>query len=122
MSDKLGMISYGDNGQEVFLGHSVTQNKNLSEQTARDIDVEIKALIDTAYQQAHHLLLTRIDDLHRLTAALLEYETLTGDDVGRIMRGEAIERPSDDEQLPDNRRASVPTTRTGAFDPAPQAG
>ncbi|MFT9381290.1 ATP-dependent zinc metalloprotease FtsH, partial [Gluconobacter sp.] len=122
MSDKLGMISYGDNGQEVFLGHSVTQNKNLSEQTARDIDVEIKALIDTAYQQAHHLLLTRIDDLHRLTAALLEYETLTGDDVGRIMRGEAIERPSDDEQLPDNRRASVPTTRPGAFDPAPQAG
>ena len=122
MSDKLGMISYGDNGQEVFLGHSVTQNKNLSEQTARDIDVEIKTLIDTAYQQAHHLLLTRIDDLHRLTAALLEYETLTGDDVGRIMRGEAIERPSDDEQLPDNRRASVPTTRPGAFDPAPQAG
>ncbi|WP_046899932.1 MULTISPECIES: ATP-dependent zinc metalloprotease FtsH [Gluconobacter] len=122
MSDKLGMISYGDNGQEVFLGHSVTQNKNLSEQTARDIDVEIKALIDTAYQQAHHLLLTRIDDLHRLTAALLEYETLTGDDVGRIMRGEAIERPSDEEQLPDNRRASVPTTRPGAFDPAPQAG
>ncbi|MBS1017637.1 ATP-dependent zinc metalloprotease FtsH [Gluconobacter cerinus] len=122
MSDKLGMISYGDNGQEVFLGHSVTQNKNLSEQTARDIDVEIKALIDTAYQQAHHLLLTRIDDLHRLTAALLEYETLTGDDVGRIMRGEVIERPSDDEQLPDNRRASVPTTRPGAFDPAPQAG
>ncbi|GBR05520.1 ATP-dependent zinc metalloprotease FtsH [Gluconobacter cerinus] len=122
MSDKLGMISYGDNGQEVFLGHSVTQNKNLSEQTARDIDVEIKALIDTAYQQAHHLLLTRIDDLHRLTAALLEYETLTGDDVGRIMRGEAIERPSDDEQLPDNRRASVPTTRPGAFDPALQAG
>jgi len=122
MSDKLGMISYGDNGQEVFLGHSVTQNKNLSEQTAREIDTEIKVLIDTAYQQARELLLTHIDDLHRLTAALLEYETLTGDDVGRIMRGEAIERASDDEQLPDNRRASVPTTRPGAFDPAPQAG
>ncbi|UMM07307.1 ATP-dependent zinc metalloprotease FtsH [Gluconobacter frateurii] len=122
MSDKLGMISYGDNGQEVFLGHSVTQNKNLSEQTAREIDTEIKVLIDTAYHQARELLLTHIDDLHRLTAALLEYETLTGDDVGRIMRGEAIERASDDEQLPDNRRASVPTTRPGAFDPAPQAG
>ncbi|MQR98596.1 ATP-dependent zinc metalloprotease FtsH [Gluconobacter aidae] len=122
MSDTLGMIAYGDNGQEVFLGHSVTQSKNISEETAREIDKEVKALIDTAYRQAHDLLTTRIDDLHRLTAALLEYETLTGEDVGRIMRGEAIERTSDDEQVPDNRRASVPTTRPGAFDPAPQAG
>ncbi|KXV18651.1 ATP-dependent zinc metalloprotease FtsH [Gluconobacter oxydans] len=122
MSDTLGMIAYGDNGQEVFLGHSVTQSKNISEETAREIDKEVKVLIDTAYKQAHDLLTTRIDDLHRLTAALLEYETLTGEDVGRIMRGEAIERTSDDEQVPDNRRASVPTTRPGAFDPAPQAG
>lgn len=122
MSDTLGMIAYGDNGQEVFLGHSVTQSKNISEETAREIDKEVKVLIDTAYRQAHDLLTTRIDDLHRLTAALLEYETLTGDDVGRIMRGEAIERTADDEQVPDNRRASVPTTRPGAFDPAPQAG
>ncbi|GBD56543.1 ATP-dependent zinc metalloprotease FtsH [Gluconobacter wancherniae] len=122
MSDKLGMIAYGDNGQEVFLGHSVAQNKNVSEHTAREIDKEIKELIDTAYAQARSLLLTHIDDLHRLTAALLEYETLTGDEVGRIIRGEAIERPSDDDQLPDNRRASVPTSRPGAFDPAPQAG
>ncbi|MBF0858438.1 ATP-dependent zinc metalloprotease FtsH [Gluconobacter vitians] len=122
MSDKLGMIAYGDNGQEVFLGHSVTQSKNISEETAREIDKEVKVLIDTAYKQAHDLLTEHLDDLHRLTAALLEYETLTGDDVGRIMRGEAIERTSDDEQMPDNRRASVPTTRPGAFDPAPQAG
>ncbi|MEJ5156139.1 ATP-dependent zinc metalloprotease FtsH [Gluconobacter wancherniae] len=122
MSDKLGMIAYGDNGQEVFLGHSVAQNKNVSEHTAREIDKEIKELIDTAYAQARSLLLTHIDDLHRLTAALLEYETLTGDEVGRIIRGEAIERPTDDDQLPDNRRASVPTSRPGAFDPAPQAG
>ncbi|MBF0875946.1 ATP-dependent metallopeptidase FtsH/Yme1/Tma family protein [Gluconobacter cerevisiae] len=121
MSDTLGMIAYGDNGQEVFLGHSVTQNKNISEETAREIDKEVKALIDTAYKQAHDLLTTRLDDLHRLTAALLEYETLTGDDVGRIMRGEAIERSSDDGQMPDNRRASVPTARPEAFDPAPQA-
>ncbi|GBR53585.1 ATP-dependent zinc metalloprotease FtsH [Gluconobacter sphaericus] len=122
MSDTLGMIAYGDNGQEVFLGHSVTQSKNISEETAREIDKEVKILIDTAYKQAHDLLTTRIDDLHRLTAALLEYETLTGEDIGRIMRGEAIERTSDDEQVPDNRRASVPTTRPNAFDPAPQAG
>ncbi|EHH69075.1 cell division protein FtsH [Gluconobacter morbifer G707] len=122
MSNKLGMIAYGDNGQEVFLGHSVTQNKNISEDTAREIDKEVKELIDTAYKQAHDLLTEHLDDLHRLTAAMLEYETLTGEEVGKVIRGEAIERASDDEQMPDNRRASVPTTRPGAFDPAPQAG
>ena len=52
MSDKLGMIAYGDNSQEVFLGHSVTQNKNVSEATAREIDGEIKDIIDRAYAKA----------------------------------------------------------------------
>src|SRR5664279_5671287 len=52
MSDKLGMIAYGDNSQEVFLGHSVTQNKNVSEATAREIDSEIKSIIDNSYKKA----------------------------------------------------------------------
>ena len=59
MSEKLGMISYGDNGQEVFLGHSVTQNKNVSEATAREIDNEIKAVIDHAYAEAKRILTER---------------------------------------------------------------
>ena len=66
MSDKLGMIAYGDNSQEVFLGHSVTQNKNVSEVTAREIDAEIKAIIDSAYSGAKALLTERIEELHRL--------------------------------------------------------
>ena len=53
MSEKLGMIAYGDNSQEVFLGHSVTQNKNVSEVTAREIDAEIKGIIDRAYAKAY---------------------------------------------------------------------
>ncbi len=128
MSDKLGMISFGDNGQEVFLGHSVTQNKNVSEHTIREIDGEIKAIIDQAYRNAKTLLTDNIDDLHRIANGLLEYETLSGDEIRQVMRGEAVERKVIDEPMPDNRRASVPTTRKpeqvppAGLDPAPQPG
>ncbi|GBQ15474.1 ATP-dependent zinc metalloprotease FtsH [Swaminathania salitolerans] len=132
MSEKLGMIAYGDNGQEVFLGHSVTQNKNVSEQTAREIDREIKQLIDAAYHHAHTLLLENIDALHRIAQALLEYETLSGDEVGKVLRGETFERVEVDDSAPENRRASVPTIRpekgpetggeTDALTPSPQPG
>ncbi|NVN41918.1 ATP-dependent zinc metalloprotease FtsH [Ameyamaea chiangmaiensis] len=132
MSDKLGMIAYGDNGQEVFLGHSVTQNKNVSEQTAREIDSEIKALIDEAYRKAHTLLIEHIDELHRLANALLEHETLSGEEIRMVMRGEPIERVVVDEPAQDGRRASVPQTARrpgpdslppgGGLDPAPMPG
>ena len=83
MSDKLGMIAYGDNSQEVFLGHSVTQNKNVSEATAREIDSEIKDIIDRAYDKARRLLTENVEELHRLARGLLEHETLTGDEIAR---------------------------------------
>ena len=66
MSEKLGMIAYGENSQEVFLGHSVTQSKNLSEETARQIDGEIRRIIDEAYAKAKQLLSENIDELHLL--------------------------------------------------------
>ncbi|GAB0113822.1 ATP-dependent zinc metalloprotease FtsH [Acidisoma sp. C75] len=110
MSDKLGMIAYGDNGQEVFLGHSVTQHKNVSEATAREIDNEIKSIIDAAYAKAKRLLTENIGALHAIARALLEFETLTGDEVRGVMRGEPVVRkPVDDQPPPENRRASVPT-------------
>src|ERR1700687_1052673 len=84
MSDKLGMISYGDNGQEVFLGHSVTQNKNVSEATAREIDNEIKVRIDHAYAEAKRILTERRADLEALAHGLLEYETLSGDEIQAV--------------------------------------
>ncbi|MBO1358528.1 ATP-dependent zinc metalloprotease FtsH [Acetobacter sacchari] len=108
MSEKLGMIAYGDNGQEVFLGHSVTQSKNVSEDTAREIDAEIKQLIDTAYNRARTLLIEHIDELHRLAEALLEYETLSGEEIRQVLRGEKIERVVIDDAMPENRRSSVP--------------
>jgi cell division protease FtsH len=110
MSDKLGMIAYGDNSQEVFLGHSVTQNKNVSESTAQEIDREIKAIIDNAYARAKSILSENIEELHRLARGLLEYETLSGDEIRQVLRGEPVIKAVVDEPAPETRRASVPTT------------
>ncbi len=127
MSEKLGMISYGDNGQEVFLGHSVTQNKNVSEATAREIDTEIKAVIDHAYAEAKRILTERRDDLEALAKGLLEYETLSGDEIQMVLRGEKIIRKVVDDPASDNRRASVPTSSPrpdvpGGLGPVPAPG
>ncbi|HTR16342.1 MAG TPA: ATP-dependent zinc metalloprotease FtsH [Acetobacteraceae bacterium] len=122
MSDKLGMIAYGDNSQEVFLGHSVTQNKNVSEATAREIDAEIKGIIDTAYAKARRILSENIEELHRLARGLLEYETLSGDEIRTVLRGEPIIRKVVDEPASENRRASVPSTTRPAANPPPAGG
>jgi cell division protease FtsH len=130
MSDKLGMIAYGDNSQEVFLGHSVTQNKNVSEATAREIDGEIKDIIDRAYAKARRILTENIEELHRLARGLLEHETLSGDDIRTVLRGEPVIRKVVDEPAPESRRASVPTAGrpatptppAGGLGPAPQPG
>ena len=126
-SEALGLVAYGDNQDEVFLGHSVTQNKNVAAQTIREIDGEIKAIIDQAYINAKTLLTERIDDLHSLANGLLEYETLSGDEIRQVLRGEPVERKVIDEPMQD-RRTSVPTTvkpvppSGGGLDPAPQPG
>ena len=128
MSDKLGMIAYGDNSQEVFLGHSVTQAKIVSEATAREIDGEIKSIIDNAYSSARRLLSENVEELHRLARGLLEYETLSGDEIRTVLRGEPVIRKVVDEPAPENRRASVPTSGrpaappAGGLGPAPQPG
>src|SRR5476649_2088352 len=122
MSDKLGMIAYGDNSQEVFLGHSVTQNKNVSEATAREIDGEIKDIIDRAYNKARRLLTENVEELHRLARGLLEYETLSGDEIRTVLRGEPVIRTVVDEPAPENRRASVPTAGRPVTPPPPAGG
>jgi cell division protease FtsH len=129
MSEKLGMISYGDNGQEVFLGHSVTQHKNVSEETAREIDGEIKEIIGKAYAKAKRILTENIEELHRIARGLLEHETLSGDEIRTVLRGEPVIRKVVDEPAPESRRASVPTAGrpatpppAGGLGPAPQPG
>ncbi len=108
MSPTLGMIAYGDNSQEVFLGHSVTQNKNVSEATAREIDSEVKMMIDKAYKTAHTILTDNLADLHAIAQNLLEHESLSGDEIRQLLRGEKVVRKVVDEPAPENRRASVP--------------
>jgi cell division protease FtsH len=122
MSDKLGMISYGDNGQEVFLGHSVTQHKNVSEETAREIDSEIKDIIGRAYAKAKRILTENVEELHRVARGLLEHETLSGDEIRTVLRGEPVIRKVVDEPAPESRRASVPTAGRPATPPPPAGG
>ncbi len=127
MSDRLGMIAYGENSQEVFLGHSVTQSKNVSEATAQQIDAEIRRIIDEAYARCRQILSENIDELHLLAKGLLEHETLSGDEIRLIIRGEPIVRNRPDEPVPSG-RGSVPTSGraarpgpggSGGFTPGP---
>ena len=81
MSSELGTIAYGENEEEVFLGRSVTKQQNMSEETAKKIDLEVKKIVDKGYERARKILTEKIDDLHKLSKALLIYETLSGDEI-----------------------------------------
>ncbi len=110
MSDKLGPILYGSNQEEVFLGHSVAQSKNLSDDTAAVIDSEIKLIVQGAYARATEILTTHIDHLHAVAKALLEYETLSGDEIKGLLRGEPIIRDYPEDTTPSGPRSSVPSS------------
>jgi len=92
MSEKLGPVHYAANEQEVFLGHSVAQQKNISESTAELIDEEVRRLIDDGESAARRILTSHLDQLHKIAAALLEFETLSGEEVKALLRGETIVR------------------------------
>ena len=92
MSDKLGPLQYTENQEEVFLGHSVTRQQNVSEKTAELIDSEVKRLVVEGYEKARTLLTEHLDKLHLLANALLEYETLTGEEIRKVVNGEPVER------------------------------
>jgi len=131
MSDKLGRVRYQANEQEVFLGHAVTQTQNVSEATAQIIDQEVRRLIEEAEAQAKRILTEHFDDLNTVAKALLEYETLSNDEIAQVLRGEKIIRDDTGGAGPGSdrrRRASVPTssgqspgTSPGA-NPEPQPG
>jgi cell division protease FtsH len=110
MSDKLGRVRYNGNEQEVFLGHSVTQTTNISGHTAKLIDEEIRSLINIGEEKARTILSEKLDVLHAVAQALLEYETLNGEEVATILRGEKIVRRSDDDSSKGSLGSAVPTT------------
>ena len=112
MSEKLGRVRYSANEQEVFLGHSVTQSKNVSEGTAQIIDEEVRRLIHEGEAQAKSILKKKREDLHVLAKALLEYETLSGEEVARVLKGDRIDRDEKPLKRSDKGGTSVP--RAGA--------
>ena len=81
LSKELGPILYGENEEEVFLGRSVARQQNMSEETAKKVDSEIKRFVDMGYQRARKILTEKIEDLHKVAKALLVYETLTGNEI-----------------------------------------
>ena len=128
MSDKLGFLMYGEPTQEVFLGHSVTQHRNISESTAKVVDEEVRRIIDSCYSRAVRLLKEHSDQLHTLAKALLEYETLSGQEIKAVLRNEPIVREDQDKKVEQppyegRRTSSVPTSGRSVsknFDPALQ--
>jgi len=118
MSNALGPLRYSENEEEVFLGHSVTQRKNVSDATAEAIDNEIRRLVTEAESRARSILTEHIDNLHKIAKALLEFETLSGADIDRLLKGEPVERRSEYEMPKDGgRRGSVPTSNDGSEAP-----
>ena len=95
LSDKLGPLTYGEDDGEVFLGHSVTQHKNVSDETAHTIDKEIRAFIDRNYQRAERLLQENQDKLHSMAEALIKFETIDSLQIDDIMEGKDPRPPKD---------------------------
>ncbi|TPG20504.1 ATP-dependent metallopeptidase FtsH/Yme1/Tma family protein [Sphingomonas koreensis] len=118
MSDAVGPLEYGDS-EESYLGYGMSRPAQMSNQTAQLIDDEIKKLVEGGLTKARTVLTEHIDQLHQLAGALLEYETLTGDEIKRLIAGETIERgdgpsagaaavPAAGTSIPKTRRPSGP--------------
>jgi cell division protease FtsH len=117
-SDQLGLVSYGENQDEVFLGHSVSRTQNVSEETAKVIDSEVKRLSQAGYEEAKSILTTKLEDLHTLAKALIEYETLSGDEIIGVIKGIKPNRDdAEPKQLP-GPRVSVPLSPSADPEPA----
>nr|MDQ2861932.1 ATP-dependent zinc metalloprotease FtsH [Pseudomonadota bacterium] len=115
-SDELGTVSYGDNQEEVFLGHSVARTQNVSEDTAQKIDFEVRRLVQTAHDEARRILTERLEDLHTLAKTLLEFETLSGDEIVGALKGVRPTRDEPEHRQPAGPRVSVPLA------PRPETG
>ncbi|MFI4935677.1 MAG: cell division protein FtsH, partial [Caulobacterales bacterium] len=107
-SEILGVVEYGENQEEVFLGHSVARNQNVSEDTAKIIDAEVKRLTQAGHGEARRILTEKLEDLHTLAKALLEFETLSGDEIINVLKGIPPRRDDTEVQAPPGPRASVP--------------
>jgi cell division protease FtsH len=92
MSDELGPLQYAEPEEEVFLGYSVNRQRQMSNETAQAIDKEIRKVVEGGYARAKQLLDEHRDELETLAQALLEFETLSGDEIKKVLAGEGIDR------------------------------
>ncbi|MDC2979473.1 cell division protein FtsH, partial [Pelagibacteraceae bacterium] len=113
MSEKLGRLRYNNDSEEVFLGHSVAQSKNLSDSTAKLIDEEVRFLAEEAENNCRKILQDNNDQLHIVAKGLLEYETLSGDEIKDLIKGIKPTRDdfdNNDLNTPKKPATSVPKT------------
>jgi cell division protease FtsH len=121
MSEVLGPLRYAANEQEVFLGHSVTQRQNMSGETAKLVDQEVRRIVTEGQELARKVLTEHKADLMMLSEALIEYETLSGDEVMALLRGEKLVRPEEPPITPSAPTPALPVTDDDE-EPAPRPG
>jgi cell division protease FtsH len=118
-SPELGTVAYGENQEEVFLGHSVSRQQNISETTAQKIDSEVRRLVEEGLSEARRILTEKRADLEALAKGLLEYETLSGDEIKDLLDGKPPVREGFSESTAP-RASAVPSA--GKTRPRPDAG
>ena len=121
LSNELGTVAYGENQEEVFLGYSVARQQNISESTAQKIDSEIRRLVEAGYQEANDILTAKRDELELLAKGLLEFETLSGDEIKDLLMGKRPTRESVIEPAAP-RTSAVPTAGKGQGRARPEPG
>ena len=107
LSKELGPIAYGENEEEVFLGRSVARQQNMSEETAKKVDAEIKKFVEKGYDRAKKVLTDKIDDLHKLAKALLTYETLSGSEIENIVTKNIYPENKENLEVTNNEKGSA---------------
>ena len=107
LSKELGPVAYGENEEEVFLGRSVARQQNMSEETARKVDNEIRKIVDKGYDRAKKVLTDKIDALHKLAKALLTYETLTGEEILDIVDKNVYPKNKEDLKVEEDDQGSA---------------
>ena len=121
LSDTLGTVAYGENQEEVFLGYSVARQQNISEATVQKIDAEIRRYVEEGYAEARQILTEKRADLETLAKGLLEFETLTGDEIKDLLMGKRPTRESIIEPTTP-RPSTVPSAGAGRNRPRPEPG
>jgi cell division protease FtsH len=87
---RLGPLTFGKKEEQIFLGREIAQHRDFSEETARQIDLEVRRLIDEAYQSAHAIVESHAEAMHRISAALLERETIDAEEVRMLIEGQEL--------------------------------